>query len=175
MRSAMTDVDQVVHGAAITADRARERTAASEIVSVNVGGTVNVLEASRRSGVKRFVYLSSSAVYGDLRTAAAAVDETTAPQPCGESGGFGVTQPGPGSAGNCIPGNLPTVSADNDQQPDTPDAGASVNAEDARRAAGSGITGRITQPGVGEQGIPVEDLPSQSALDRAPVVNPPQH
>ena len=32
---------------------------------VNVDGTVNVLEAARRSGVRRVVYASSSSVYGD--------------------------------------------------------------------------------------------------------------
>lgn len=33
--------------------------------SVNAGGTVKVLEAARLSGVRRFVYSSSSSVYGD--------------------------------------------------------------------------------------------------------------
>lgn len=31
----------------------------------NIQGTLNMMEASRRSGVKRFVYASSSSVYGD--------------------------------------------------------------------------------------------------------------
>jgi UDP-N-acetylglucosamine 4-epimerase len=34
----------------------------------NVGGFVNMLAASREQGVRRFVYASSSAVYGDART-----------------------------------------------------------------------------------------------------------
>ena len=109
----------------------------------------------------------------DRATGQSTDPETGVPEPCGESGGFGVTQPGPGGSGNCIPGHLPTVSEDNDQQPDTPDVGASVDAEDMRRAGDSGIAGRITQPGLGEQGIPIEDLPSQSGLDQSPVVNPP--
>ncbi|WP_448518745.1 SDR family oxidoreductase [Rhodoflexus sp.] len=33
---------------------------------VNVSGFLNVLEAARQSGVKRFIYASSSSVYGDL-------------------------------------------------------------------------------------------------------------
>ena len=33
----------------------------------NVSGTLNMLEAARRCGVKRFVYASSSSVYGDTR------------------------------------------------------------------------------------------------------------
>lgn len=32
---------------------------------INIGGTLNMLEAARQSGVKRFVYASSSSVYGD--------------------------------------------------------------------------------------------------------------
>jgi UDP-N-acetylglucosamine 4-epimerase len=36
--------------------------------SVNVMGTLNMMEAARRQGVKRFVYASSSSVYGDEPT-----------------------------------------------------------------------------------------------------------
>ena len=32
---------------------------------VNIGGTLNMMEAARQSGVKKFVYASSSSVYGD--------------------------------------------------------------------------------------------------------------
>ncbi len=32
---------------------------------INIGGTLNMMEAARRCGVKRFVYASSSSVYGD--------------------------------------------------------------------------------------------------------------
>lgn len=35
---------------------------------INIGGTLNMMEASRRQGVKRFVYASSSSVYGDEET-----------------------------------------------------------------------------------------------------------
>ena len=34
----------------------------------NVSGTLNMLESARRSGVTKFVYASSSSVYGDART-----------------------------------------------------------------------------------------------------------
>ena len=34
----------------------------------NISGTLNMLEAARRSGVKKFVYASSSSVYGDEKT-----------------------------------------------------------------------------------------------------------
>lgn len=32
---------------------------------INIGGTLNMLEAARQNGVKKFVYASSSSVYGD--------------------------------------------------------------------------------------------------------------
>ena len=32
---------------------------------INIRGTLNMMEASRQSGVKRFAYASSSSVYGD--------------------------------------------------------------------------------------------------------------
>ena len=83
------NVDRVVHGAAITAAEARERSAATDIVSVNVMGTVTVFESAHRFGVKRFVQLSSSAVYGDLRIGSAPVDERTAPEPANL---YGVTK-----------------------------------------------------------------------------------
>lgn len=35
---------------------------------VNVGGTLNMMEAARRQGVKKLVYASSSSVYGDEPT-----------------------------------------------------------------------------------------------------------
>lgn len=34
----------------------------------NIGGTLNMMEAARRNGVKKFVYASSSSVYGDEPT-----------------------------------------------------------------------------------------------------------
>src|SRR5689334_14281495 len=37
-------------------------------IAINVGGTANVLAAARDAGVKRFVYASSSSVYGDDAT-----------------------------------------------------------------------------------------------------------
>jgi nucleoside-diphosphate-sugar epimerase len=59
VEQAMTDVSMVVHCAAALplADEA-------EILSTGVAGTRVLLEAARRHGVARFVFISSTAVYG---------------------------------------------------------------------------------------------------------------
>ncbi len=58
-------IEAVWHGAAITAGAEREKREASRIVEVNLLATVRALEAAARAGVRRFIYPSSSAVYGD--------------------------------------------------------------------------------------------------------------
>lgn len=61
---AVSGVDTVFHQAAIASvPRSMERPDLAH--DVNVGGTLNVLEAARRSGVRRVVYAASSAVYGN--------------------------------------------------------------------------------------------------------------
>jgi nucleoside-diphosphate-sugar epimerase len=64
-------LDAVIHCAVITAGLRRETDDPGSIVAVNIQGAVATLVAAARSGVKRFVYPSSGAVYG---TAAATVD-----------------------------------------------------------------------------------------------------
>lgn len=56
-------VRRIVHGAAVTSAEA-EREDPAGFVDVNLGGTVNVLEAARQVGAERVVLISSSAVYG---------------------------------------------------------------------------------------------------------------
>lgn len=58
-------VEAVWHGAAITAGAEREKREASRIVEVNLLATVRAVEAAARAGVRRFLYPSSSAVYGE--------------------------------------------------------------------------------------------------------------
>lgn len=57
-------IDRVVHLAAVTADAARERHAAAEILSVNLSGLASVLTAAAVHKVGRFLYASSIAVFG---------------------------------------------------------------------------------------------------------------
>lgn len=57
-------IEAVWHGAAITASLEREKTQARAILEVNLLATVSTLEAAARAGVRRFVYPSSSSVYG---------------------------------------------------------------------------------------------------------------
>lgn len=58
-------IDRVIHTAAMTPNQQREHDAARQIIDVNIGGTVNLLEcmASQRA-IKRVTVLSSVAVYG---------------------------------------------------------------------------------------------------------------
>lgn len=73
---------QVVQAAAITAGQARERAAAASILEVNLMGTIEVLEAARRHGVAKLLYLSSSSVYGENSLSDDPLDEArTAPIP----------------------------------------------------------------------------------------------
>jgi UDP-glucose 4-epimerase len=67
VRSAMRDVDCVLHLAAWP----RVARSVEDPVGthrVNVDGTLNVLQSARETGVERFVYASSSSVYGDQPT-----------------------------------------------------------------------------------------------------------
>jgi len=64
-------ITHVVHGAAVTPSLERERWEPLLVLEVNLMGTVNLLEwACRQSSVKRFIYVSSGAVYGDSQAAA---------------------------------------------------------------------------------------------------------
>lgn len=58
-------VDAVFHQAAIAGVRASWGTKFDEYVRNNILGTQLLLEASKNSGLKKFIYASSSSVYGD--------------------------------------------------------------------------------------------------------------
>ncbi|MBI3251409.1 MAG: SDR family NAD(P)-dependent oxidoreductase, partial [Candidatus Andersenbacteria bacterium] len=61
--SLIHDVAVVYHLAAL-ADIVPSIVAPADYFTTNVTGTVNMLEAARASGVKRFVYVASSSCYG---------------------------------------------------------------------------------------------------------------
>jgi nucleoside-diphosphate-sugar epimerase len=64
---ATKDIEYVFHQAALpSVQRSVEDPFTSN--SVNVNGTLNVLLAARNAGAKRFIYASSSSVYGDTPT-----------------------------------------------------------------------------------------------------------
>ncbi len=81
-------VEQVVHGAAVTAIGDLEPDAAWQAAMVNVGGTATVLEAARLAGVERFVHLSSASVYG-ATDPDVPLDEDAAVEPRGM---YGITK-----------------------------------------------------------------------------------
>ena len=59
LNSVLTGQDAVIHGAA-----ALPLWKKRDIRAINVRGTLNVLDAARKNGVERVVYVSSTAVYG---------------------------------------------------------------------------------------------------------------
>jgi nucleoside-diphosphate-sugar epimerase len=68
-------IDRVVHAAAITADLARERRAARDIVTVNLLGTVEVLEAALRHKTARVVQIGTGSIFGEAGEADDELDE----------------------------------------------------------------------------------------------------
>jgi nucleoside-diphosphate-sugar epimerase len=57
-------IEQVIHMSAITAGPERDAREPRRIAEVNLIGTLNVLEAAKNSGVRRFVHASTGALYG---------------------------------------------------------------------------------------------------------------
>jgi nucleoside-diphosphate-sugar epimerase len=57
-------IDRVIHAAAITAGPERDAAEPLAIAGVNHLGTLAVLEAARRHGVRRFLYVGTGSVYG---------------------------------------------------------------------------------------------------------------
>jgi nucleoside-diphosphate-sugar epimerase len=66
-REAMAGVDYVMHEAAVPSV---QRSVLDPLTTndVNIKGTLNLLEEARQAGVKRFVYASSSSLYGESET-----------------------------------------------------------------------------------------------------------
>jgi nucleoside-diphosphate-sugar epimerase len=89
---AAQNIDRVIHTAAITPNQQRERDEPGEIVEVNVGGTVNLMERILPlPAIKRIVILSSVAVYGFSKPAASGLFEEQASPPAPASL-YGITK-----------------------------------------------------------------------------------
>ena len=57
-------IDRIIHGAAITpGQEAIERAESRRTIDINLTGTANMLELAVQAGARRFVYISSGAVY----------------------------------------------------------------------------------------------------------------
>lgn len=78
IRRAMRGIDYVFHEAALTSVQ-QSMDDPNETAEVNIQGTINVLAAARDAGVRRLVFASSSAVYGNHERGAA--QESLTPLP----------------------------------------------------------------------------------------------
>ena len=58
-------IDTVIHTAAIT-NLEKAQSHPDEVLQLNCQGTLNVLEASRKAGIKRVIYTSSRGVFGHI-------------------------------------------------------------------------------------------------------------
>ncbi len=70
-----TEIDAVIHGAAVTSVSPDGPISVEDLLSTNVMGTVNVLEAARAFGRVQVVYLSSGAVYGNQEPTLSVIGE----------------------------------------------------------------------------------------------------
>jgi len=82
-------VDLTVHNTAYTPCGEIERDEARRVVEINLQGTLNVLEVGRRVGVRRFIYVSSAGVYGELPPPSRPIGED---QPLRPQGVYGITK-----------------------------------------------------------------------------------
>lgn len=60
------DISGVIHAAAITPSSEIEKDNPEKVIETNFNGTVNILKAARNTNVKKFIYLSSNGVYGNI-------------------------------------------------------------------------------------------------------------
>ncbi|MBA3479885.1 MAG: NAD(P)-dependent oxidoreductase [Lautropia sp.] len=73
--------DRIIHAAAVSPAEKDELVMAQACVSVNIAGTVNLLDAAVAGHVGRVVIVSSAAVYGAAGFLQPELQETTPPQP----------------------------------------------------------------------------------------------
>ena len=87
---ATASVNRVIHAAALTPDASAEAERPDVIVDVNIGGTVQLMQAARRARVKRVLGLSSAAVYGYATSEDGWLHEDAAP--CQPAALYGTTK-----------------------------------------------------------------------------------
>ena len=76
-------IKRIVHAGAVTVLESEDEKKARIVMEVNVGGTFSLLEASIGTGVERFIYVSSSGVYGSRGEGVVPLHETTPYDPMG--------------------------------------------------------------------------------------------
>jgi nucleoside-diphosphate-sugar epimerase len=76
-------IQRVIHAGAVTVLPSEDEEKARLVMDVNAVGTLNLLEASSIYGIKQFVYISSSGVYGSRGQGVAPLHETTPYDPMG--------------------------------------------------------------------------------------------
>ena len=82
------DIGGIIHAAVFTpASRELEQTRSRDILESNLMGTVNTLELAKEAGVDRYVYISSSGVYGSTGDPTESVPESS-PSPYLHASGF---------------------------------------------------------------------------------------
>lgn len=74
-------VDAAIHLAAITYGAQQDLRGTSRVLDVNAIGTLAMFEAALRHRLRRVVYASSTAVYGEAPLTEATLDEDTVPRP----------------------------------------------------------------------------------------------
>jgi len=72
-------IDTIAHAAAITAGTERERREPATIATVNLLGTIAVIEAARGGAIRRFLQFSTGSTYGRVAPESGALDEETTP------------------------------------------------------------------------------------------------
>ncbi|MEC0302444.1 NAD-dependent epimerase/dehydratase family protein [Terribacillus saccharophilus] len=78
-RAVIEEQPDIVFHLAAQADVTKSILAPVYDADVNIGGTINMLEASRTAGVKKFIFASTSAVYGNVLKVPITEDDATVP------------------------------------------------------------------------------------------------
>ena len=76
-----TGIRRIVHAAAITPSGSVESLVPTRVINVNLMGTLNMLEIARKISAERFVFVSSSGVYGAPKNNKKLVTEASQTQP----------------------------------------------------------------------------------------------